>query len=94
MKLDIITKDTCIGSEFLGIYNLNNERIESSFNNVEDEINSLRTENKKLRERLSQLSGNYQTLKNSYDTLNYSYQELMSVFGIINEKLDDIINKE
>ena len=94
MKLEVITKDTCIGSEFLGIYNLNNERIESSFDNVDGEINSLKTENQRLRERLSQLSGNYQTLKNSYDTLNNSYQELISAFETINENLDDIINKE
>ena len=94
MKLEVITKDTCIGSEFLGIYNLNNERIESSFDSVDGEINYLKTENQRLRERLSQLSGNYQTLKNSYDTLNNSYQELMSASETINEKLDDIINKE
>lgn len=93
MELEKITKDTCIGSEFLGIYNSNNDRIESSFGNVNDEINSMKIENQRLKERLSQLSGNYQTLKNSYDTLNNSYQELIGVLETINERLD-IIDKE
>ena len=93
-KLVRISENTCIGSEFLGIYNGNNDKIETSMAAVEEDIDNIKSENRALKERLSQLSGNFQTLKNSYDALKESYDSLMGAFETINDKLDDIINQE
>lgn len=93
-KLVRISENTCIGSEFLGIYNGNIGKIESSISDVEEDMGAILSENRTMRERLSQLSGNFQTLKNSYDALKESYDNLLSAFEEINDKLDDIINQE
>lgn len=102
-----ISGETGIGSEFVGIYNENNDTISSGMEALDMRVATAETNSLAVVSRMKSLSEQYARMNNTYkalmekytklqedyDTLSGKYVEVVQALNDIKETLDDI-NKE
>lgn len=106
-KLKRISGETGIGSEFVGIYNENNDTISNEMEALDMRVSTAETNSlavvsrmKSLSEQCARMNNTYKALmekytklQEDYDTLSGKYVEVVQALNDIKETLDDI-NKE